>query len=311
MNKVLFNIIAWPLLLAISFFVAFGIGQQKKLSADNTNLSAMLAQIQQENETLKNNSSKQTSGVMTGIFRIHPNGEDVTLPNDKVIEVSGDQYYVFEETEMYLLGDKKESTTFQLSLKDNKVIVTQGDAPFMELTPDYDKEWYTVEVNGTTQYFKKTTEREFYLEFLGQDYKEDLAGSQAQIKQLERIRDVLNNEISSAKGQSTGAMVGTYFSDDLSMILEIKENTFSLYAFDEETNKYVAGLSNFPFELQGNNIVVSGETAEAGTVDLVFVPNYYTDSYSLEGQDIKFIQLPKLLEKYITEGKFTSVSDNG
>ena len=300
--------------MAIAFgniiFVAFGIGQQKKLSADNANLSAMLAQIQQENETLKNNSSKQTSGVMTGIFRIHPNGEDVTLPNDKVIEVSGDQYYVFEETEMYLLGDKKESTTFQLSLKDNKVIVTQGGTVIMELTPDYDKEWYTVEVNGSTQYFKKTTEREFYLEFLGKGYKEDLAGSQAQVKQLERIRDSLNNEISSAKGQSTGAMLGTYFSDDLSAILEIKENTFSLYAFDEGTNKYVAEIPNFPFELQGNNIV-SGETAEAGTVDLVFVPNYYTDTYICEELNAKFIQLPKLLEKYITEGKFTSASDNG
>lgn len=271
MNKVLFNIIAWPLLLAISFFVAFGIGQQKKLSADNANLSAMLAQIQQENETLKNNSSKQTSGVMTGIFRIHPNGEDVTLPNDKVIEVSGDQYYVFEETEMYLLGDKKESTTFQLSLKDNKVIVTQGGTVIMELTPDYDKEWYTVEVNGSTQYFKKTTEREFYLEFLGQGYKEDYEGFKHQ-------NEILRQKITDLEGskQTSGVMTGYYFANGISEIFKIDNERFSEYILDFSTGKYAQDNSSHGFVLNNNNLIY---------MDWKFVPDYENCSYKLVNKD--------------------------
>lgn len=271
MNKVLFNIIAWPLLLAISFFVAFGIGQQKKLSADNANLSAMLAQIQQENETLKNNSSKQTSGVMTGIFRMYPNGEDVTLPNGTVIESSGDQYYVLEETEMYMFGNKKESTTFQLSLKDNKVIVTQGDAPFMELIPDYDKEWYTVEVNGTTQYFKKTTEREFYLEFLGKGYKEDYEGFKHQ-------NEILRQKITDLEGskQTSGVMTGYYFANGISEIFKIDNERFSEYILDFSTGKYAQDNSSHGFVLNNNNLIY---------MDWKFVPDYENCSYKLVNKD--------------------------
>lgn len=264
------RIITFFLVIVLCFTLFLGYTLKQYIDK-NKDLNRITASLKAENETLKNNSSKQTSGVMTGIFRMYPNGEDITLPNGTVIESSGDQYYVLEETEMYMFGNKKESTTFQLSLKDNKVIVTQGDAPFMELIPDYDKEWYTVEVNGTTQYFKKTTEREFYLEFLGKGYKEDYEGFKHQ-------NEILRQKITDLEGskQTSGVMTGYYFANGISEIFKIDNERFSGYILDFSTGKYAQDNSSHGFVLNNNNLIY---------MDWKFVPDYENCSYKLVNKD--------------------------
>ena len=59
MNKVIFNIFVWPLLLAISCFTALGISTTNKLKAENLALAKQIGSLEKP---------KQTSGVMEGVF---------------------------------------------------------------------------------------------------------------------------------------------------------------------------------------------------------------------------------------------------
>ena len=232
--KGLFKILAYPLVLVAGFGTAYGIAEVSKLKKSNlalteevnkqtkennsletkktelesqvvdlgmklinsnneittlktekTNLSEKIEKLNKTIEELNNSTiKKQTEGVITGVFRMYVNS--VTLPDGTIIEISEDQYYVFEETKIYMLGDK--SIEQPLSLKDNKVIVMG-----MELTPDYENECYLL---SGERIFVKSTEREGYLEFLYNSYKQDYENLEqnynSKLTEIENLQTQIN-----------------------------------------------------------------------------------------------------------------------